>query len=251
VPLEILPLTEADCLEWGYIHYAAFSPDDIGVVWREKPSEQYYVNLAKTRAKKLANPNARVFKCIDTDLDNQMIGVAEWYIFEKGKTLEEVEADCVLRPPFPEERREATVEFMEDLFKARREVLGMQACVELGSIICHPDHQRRGAASLMLQWGIKEQDRLGVIGYLEGSERGRPLYEKYGFRAVQETHFDATKYGAKNHVYYAVRFTMVVRPESLADCCVDNVQAAKYTITMLSMARTFASGSFRKIKVHT
>ncbi|KAK4088893.1 hypothetical protein Purlil1_6746 [Purpureocillium lilacinum] len=47
-----------------------------------------------------------------------------------------------------------------------------------------PDHQRRGAGSMLLQHLAAEADRLGLPTYLEASEEGAPLYEKNGFRRV-------------------------------------------------------------------
>jgi GNAT superfamily N-acetyltransferase len=199
MPLEIRRITDADfddLLEWGFIHYAAFSPGNVGCMWTREPSSESYHALAEVRRKNLfSNPNARVFKCIDTDLNNKIIAIAEWSIQEKEITREELEATLVVRPPFPEENRAARLSFMEGIFKSRREVLGTQPHIELDSLVTHPDHHRRGAGTLLIQWGAHEMDRLGLVGYLEGSAAGRPLYERFGFKGVRELEWDSRPYG--------------------------------------------------------
>lgn len=59
-----------------------------------------------------------------------------------------------------------------------------------------PDHQRRGAGSKCLEWGTAEADRLGLVSYLEASEEGRPLYEKFGFKEVDRIVVDLSKWGS-------------------------------------------------------
>lgn len=199
MPLEIHQVTAddtADLLEWGRIHYAAFSPSIVGCVWTREPSPESYQSLANTRRKNLlSNPNSRVFKCIDTDLNNKIIAVAEWSVQKEETTREELEKTLVCRPPFPEENTAARVSFMEGIFTSRREVLGTQPHVELDVLVTHPDHHRRGAGSLLIQWGVDEMDRLGLIGYLEGSMAGRPLYERFGFLGARELVWDSRPFG--------------------------------------------------------
>lgn len=53
-----------------------------------------------------------------------------------------------------------------------------------------PKHRRRGAASLIMDWGVERADRRGLDVYIEATRLGRPLYEKYGLEAVEERRFD-------------------------------------------------------------
>ena len=48
---------------------------------------------------------------------------------------------------------------------------------------------------MILQWGIERADKAGVEAYLEGTEVGKPLYEKFGFRTVRELNMDLSKWG--------------------------------------------------------
>jgi GNAT superfamily N-acetyltransferase len=195
MPLEVHPIiTQDDLLEWSHIHYEALVGTSVGCLWTSRPSDQSLNEMAEFRTKLFSDPSAHLFKCIDTDLDNKMIAVAYWVVEEKERTPEEIEEGLQLRPPFPEENRPAKIEFMDGIFKSRRE-WGAKPQVMLESLVTHPDHHRRGAGSLLLKWGIAEADRLGVIAYLEASDNGAPLYRRFGFETVRNIEFDARKYG--------------------------------------------------------
>ncbi|KAI0393364.1 hypothetical protein F5Y17DRAFT_458937 [Xylariaceae sp. FL0594] len=56
----------------------------------------------------------------------------------------------------------------------------------------HALHRRRGAARMMLQWGIDKADELGLDCFVESTHDGRPAYESAGFRVIGELYLDAT-----------------------------------------------------------
>ena len=48
-----------------------------------------------------------------------------------------------------------------------------------------PVHERRGAASLLLQWGLVRCVRDNVPAYLESTVDAGPLYERHGFTSAE------------------------------------------------------------------
>jgi ribosomal protein S18 acetylase RimI-like enzyme len=50
----------------------------------------------------------------------------------------------------------------------------------------HPDFQRRGVGSALLDWGLSHARFQGEKVYLEASEFGKGLYLKNGFKKVGE-----------------------------------------------------------------
>lgn len=44
-----------------------------------------------------------------------------------------------------------------------------------------PSHERRGAASMMVRWGLEQCRQNNVPGYLESTLDAAPFYEKMGF----------------------------------------------------------------------
>ena len=71
-----------------------------------------------------------------------------------------------------------------------------------------PAQQRKGAGSLLLQWGMELADREGLKVCLEATPFGLRLYEKFGFetRAVVE-HNVSMFGGPRSYVH-----TLMVRP---------------------------------------
>lgn len=48
-------------------------------------------------------------------------------------------------------------------------------------MVTHPSHRGKGAAGLLIRWGIEQAEKDGVPAYLEAGVMGRPIYERYGF----------------------------------------------------------------------
>jgi GNAT superfamily N-acetyltransferase len=53
--------------------------------------------------------------------------------------------------------------------------------VDLDTLVVQPDYQRRGAGSMLVQWGCDLADEEGVALYVDASRAGAPLYERFGF----------------------------------------------------------------------
>ncbi|KUJ06156.1 putative GNAT family acetyltransferase [Mollisia scopiformis] len=68
---------------------------------------------------------------------------------------------------------------------AYKVALGQTPCYRLSFLGTDPLYERRGAASLMLQWGINQCKKDNALAYLESTVETRPLYEKNGFVRVE------------------------------------------------------------------
>ncbi|KIW04009.1 uncharacterized protein PV09_04835 [Verruconis gallopava] len=196
MPLEVVPLAETDAQAWAELYYPAFRSSTVGCLWHREPSPESTRKLGESLKASLRKPEVHAFKCIDTDLGNKLIAVAKWSVFDRPRSMEDVEKTFTLREMFEEENVEARKEFMEGIWKSRREVMGGQPHVMLDSLICDPDHHRRGAGRMLVQWGIEKSVEMGIPAYLEGSSAGKRLYLSVGYQPVREIVFDGTKYGA-------------------------------------------------------
>lgn len=58
-----------------------------------------------------------------------------------------------------------------------------------------PEWQGKGAAGMLLRWGLERADADGVEAYLEASPKGRPIYEKFGFSEVERLVVDLEAIG--------------------------------------------------------
>lgn len=95
-------------------------------------------------------------------------------------------------------------------FREREHLLTRPTVLHI--LVVDPAYQRRGAGGLLLDWGVAEADRLGVFAYLEGTPAGRPLYERYGFRAVKRTEFRLREYAPEEGEDYVEESWIMLRP---------------------------------------
>ncbi|KAI0425127.1 putative GNAT family acetyltransferase [Xylaria sp. FL1042] len=79
------------------------------------------------------------------------------------------------------------MKILESWGKATEEVQGQAVgecpCYRLTFMGTDPAHERRGAASMMVRWGIEQCNKDGILGYLESTLDAAPFYEKMGFVA--------------------------------------------------------------------
>lgn len=55
-----------------------------------------------------------------------------------------------------------------------------------------PEWRRHGAGNLVMEWGFRKADEIGVDSFIEASEKGKFLYKKWGF-----LHFDTITVNTK------------------------------------------------------
>ena len=64
----------------------------------------------------------------------------------------------------------------------------------LSLLATHPDHERRGAASMLIRWAFERADAQDVPCYVDSSPTGHALYVRSGFRDVGQMSVDLDKY---------------------------------------------------------
>jgi len=53
--------------------------------------------------------------------------------------------------------------------------------VDLDMLGTIPEYRKLGVASMLMQWGIERTDRDKLECFIDASEKGVPVYEKFGF----------------------------------------------------------------------
>ena len=71
----------------------------------------------------------------------------------------------------------------------------LMACLELEGFAVHSNWQRRGIGSMLIKKFLEAVDAVHTESYVGASRIGRPLYEKFGFKAIGECAIDLKKYG--------------------------------------------------------
>ncbi|KAF1987839.1 acyl-CoA N-acyltransferase [Aulographum hederae CBS 113979] len=209
---QILPMTAEDLPTFTRIHHSAFSTGLGSILTTAPPGvlspTARSASLAR-QTKSFNDPHNRFFKAIDP-ATGEIVAFAKWHVYLSERSEAEVEEACAV-PPMP---KDATVEAWEEVFgwlrKAKREWMGGRPSYCLGNLITDPRHQGRGAGRQLIQWGMDEADKAGLIMYLESSPPGKKLYERCGFETVAEHVFDLGKYGGEGLERYSI---MVRQPK--------------------------------------
>ncbi|GFN13964.1 hypothetical protein AtubIFM56815_002773 [Aspergillus tubingensis] len=74
--------------------------------------------------------------------------------------------------------------FFGGLDQARRTIMGSRPHYYLDALITHPDYRRQGAASMLIQWGCDRADQDGIPIWVDSSQEGARIYERFGFHDV-------------------------------------------------------------------
>lgn len=106
----------------------------------------------------------------------------------------------------PELRLDALKSLFDPLDAARDEIMGThKRYFMLNSLATHPDHHRRGAGKLLLDWGIQKADGEGLITYLDATQLARPIYEKRGFEVKKIIEWNRKAWGGEGvDVHYCM-----------------------------------------------
>lgn len=159
------------------------------------------VHMGKQCERYKKDPSTNYLKVIDDS--GSILSVARWHSYPNGYDLEnerhwEQYPETSLSEPWAQNfniplnnvilgwRDAARVSWMEQ----------GRPCLILMHMVTRPSQRGKGAARLLVQWGIDQAIETGVPAYLEAGVMGRPIYEKMGFRQVGEvTGLDLRPYG--------------------------------------------------------
>ena len=133
-------------------------------------------------------------KVID-DTDNSIVSVARWHCYPTGFSYEK-DGHWELAPDdnigTKPQQRGMNVPLHNHILSTRDAArAGWQhgpgsPCWILMHMVTRPSQRGKGAAGLLIEWGIQQAEKDGVPAYLEAGVKGRPIYEKYGIRQVGE-----------------------------------------------------------------
>lgn len=84
-----------------------------------------------------------------------------------------------------------------------------QSSSNLQILVMHPEHQHRGAGSMLMKWGCDRADERRLISVLQASQAGLNVYLKHGFEIKMEVDLDLRPYGVDG---FEIRRGMVRPP---------------------------------------
>ena len=72
----------------------------------------------------------------------------------------------------------------------------------LSMLTVSPGAQRRGVGARMMAYGVAQADEMRQPSYVNSTKAARPLYEKFGYRVVDESHhkYETVSYHMKRPI---------------------------------------------------
>ncbi|XMA10068.1 hypothetical protein WAI453_002859 [Rhynchosporium graminicola] len=145
--------------------------------------ENFEAQVKRTEAWWTGDPSAKYMKVVD-DETGQIISAAKWCIYETSLTEEQMIEELIVDWHFDNESNCWAQHIIRGVHSHRLRRTEGEACCFLDMLSTHPDHQHRGAAKILVQWGCEIADRMGVEAFIEGTAVARRLYESCGFVAT-------------------------------------------------------------------
>ena len=187
--LEVFPATEADVPRLMEIQFAAFAdyPLDhlVNNTGNNTPANRQaagdrLLNHMRTTS------YAHVCKCVETQ-GGVIVGSCIWDLYAKQRSEAEVAQDhdmLSMAWERDEEKRKRAYAITGMVMEGRRSAMGNRPHGVLMYMCVEPKHQRKGAGTLLVRWGLERCEELGIPAFLEASEDGVPMYDKLGYLAV-------------------------------------------------------------------
>jgi GNAT superfamily N-acetyltransferase len=208
MPLHLSKATEADLPAIVRGQYAAFHPHEtLHVLIYPSPNPPTDNVIQSTIARHLKtwreDRTVNWIKITDEETGT-IVAASKWCIFPEAdpkRFQDKVDVYWVPDPAVASEQQfsgggvgdEAYISWiMEGFFDHRRErMLGPGVLIDI--LFTHPNWHRKGAGKMMLDWGAKVADELGVISWVEASYTGQRLYRSGGFEPLREVVLEGGK----------------------------------------------------------
>ncbi|KAH7145538.1 hypothetical protein B0J13DRAFT_665972 [Dactylonectria estremocensis] len=222
MPLQVLPLNISDFDQ--LIHHAdTGSPGDDcvappnPVAWPVNTGVEAQTRarcaFALQKRRVLRDPTVHFLKVVDTKEglgvngnDDNIVAVARWHYYPEGYDYDreahwEMAPDTVTSllpymnsegidlslPSYPPPNFNVALHnyILSDRDAFRRLWIPQgKPCWILMHLTTRPSHRKRGAAAMLIQWGLAQAVEGNVRAYLEAGAAGRPIYGKFGFEQV-------------------------------------------------------------------
>ena len=194
MPLILTPFTESDISTFTRVENAAFTNNAVfQYMWPNGKTQADYDFMDSRNLKALRNESNTYFLNVTDTETKTIIAIAQWcYIPERSsEDLKKVE----LPETWPPSANSGIkVQAFTKFLNMRDEIMGNKPFWMLLILGTHPEHQRRGAGKLLLEWGMERAEKEGLECYLEASPAGRPMYGSFGWEMVRQMDHDYTQW---------------------------------------------------------
>lgn len=159
------------------IHIAAFATN--GMLLAQFPTSAIRDGLRGSIARKalddIRDPHTAVLLVQDSELEGEIISFAKWNL---PSSTSDNEAPWI----WPEGTRlDILDQWTQMVDGAKSKVLGDEPCYRLAFIATDPEHERRGAATILIKWALDRCIEDKTSAYLESTLVAWALYTRLGF----------------------------------------------------------------------
>ncbi|CAD6591906.1 MAG: hypothetical protein ASARMPREDX12_005488 [Alectoria sarmentosa] len=175
--MHIRPATPSDISSTASISTLCFWNDELYVYtnpWRERYPDHFRALFLRRHKLRLVTPGYVFLVAVtdEGDRGHEGEGLERTLLTAQESYLSLLRADRSLHP----------ARLAHFLAEAKSDFASIPEIWKLQNLAVHPDFQRRGVASSLLDWGKRQAEREGCPIGLESSELARPLYLRNGFR---------------------------------------------------------------------
>ena len=188
MPLQIRPGKLSDAAAIAEIYLSAFNNNAISLLAFPRDNPASYNWWYDSIIEEFTDPHAH-FLCIydsptptpsSPPSQSPIIAFAKWTDADTP-----TQNSAMPMPKWPEGGDHEIAElFFGTLARKHGEVMGGRRHWFLEALATRPEWQGKGAAGMLMRWGLKRVDEEGTEAYLEASPHGKPVYEHFGFREV-------------------------------------------------------------------
>ncbi|EHK50387.1 hypothetical protein TRIATDRAFT_44213 [Trichoderma atroviride IMI 206040] len=192
------------------------------LAWRHTTLEEHIDTMTKRYPRRLISDpeTSRHQKVVDPET-GRLLGYARWVLPESYTVLangEPVWPEAMAPAVSPEEEAEikrvaaatqfnpdnATDPLDEEVRIIKEKIMARKPYLCLDYLAVHPENKGKGVATLLVESGMKEAERLGLDIFILACKSAWGLYSRLGFRVEEELVQDDSVYGGDGE--FAMRY---------------------------------------------
>ncbi|KAL8707082.1 MAG: hypothetical protein Q9220_007822 [cf. Caloplaca sp. 1 TL-2023] len=165
-------------------------------LFRHDPSPAGFIELRDRLIREFrGDPTACWLTIVDTDIGNKVVGAALWNTYTENPypVYKEHPMEAYW---WPEGEPREFANHLLDQFIGDRYKKMARPHMFLVYLVVHPEHRRRGIGSTLINWGVKEADRLHLESFIEATDLGKLTYEACGFAYAGTNYLESAKRNA-------------------------------------------------------